>query len=77
MGARACAKNPTSATYLGDHRFDDRWPDLSPGGPAGVERGRPAVVKTLDRIDPAQLSAADQLNRDLFRRLYEGNTGVI
>ncbi len=32
-----------------------------------------AVVKTLDRIDPTQLSAADQLNRDLFRRLIEGN----
>jgi len=22
-------RNPVSATYLGDHRFDDRWPDIS------------------------------------------------
>jgi len=22
-------RNPVSATYLGDHRFDDRWPDVS------------------------------------------------
>jgi hypothetical protein len=27
---RGLRLNPTIATYLGDHRYDDRWQDLSP-----------------------------------------------
>lgn len=70
---RGLRENPTSATYLGDHRFDDRWSDRS--GPA-IERSHrqdQAVLEQLERIPPGSLSAADQLNRDLFRRLYQGS----
>lgn len=70
---RGLRENPTSATYLGDHRFDDRWGDRSV---AAIERSHQqdqAVLDQLDRIPTGSLSPADQLNRDLFRRLYQGS----
>ena len=70
---RGLRENPIAATYLGDHRFDDRWPDLSPAAMKASYEADQAVIRTLDGIDPSQLSSADQLNRDLFRRLYLGS----
>jgi uncharacterized protein (DUF885 family) len=65
--------SPVMATYIGDHRYDDRWPDLSPDGLKASYAGDKAVIAALDQIDPKQLTAADQLNRDLFRRQYQAN----
>jgi uncharacterized protein (DUF885 family) len=68
---RGLRENPTAATYIGDHRFDDRWPDLSPAALKASYEGDKAVIAALDKVDPNQLSPEDQLNRDLFRRQYE------
>ena len=70
---RGLRENPVMATYIGDHRFDDRWPDLSPAALQASYEGDKAVIAALDRVDPNQLTPADQLNRDLFRRQYQAN----
>ncbi len=62
------ADQPTWASTLGDHRFDDRWPDDSP---AAYER-RAAHARDLatraHAFDPAGLSEADRLSLALFTR---------
>src|SRR5512139_1137946 len=68
---RGLRENPTGATYLGDHRFDALWPDMSPAALKASYEADKAVLTALDRIDPKALSAEDQLSRDLFRRQYE------
>jgi uncharacterized protein (DUF885 family) len=68
---RGLRENPTLATYLGDHRFDALWPDVSPEALQTSHEADKAVLAALDRIDPQQLTPEDQLNRDLFRRQYE------
>jgi uncharacterized protein (DUF885 family) len=70
---RGLGENPVGATYIGDHRYDDRWPDLSPAALQASYEGDQAVIAALDRIDPRQLTPEDQLNRDLFRRQYQAN----
>lgn len=57
---------PTFASHLGDLRYNHLWPDASL--PA-IERRHQEDKAFLDRalkIDAAQLSPADRLNRDLF-----------
>jgi uncharacterized protein (DUF885 family) len=70
---RSMRENPVGATYLGDHRFDDRWPDESPAALEASHEADKGVIAALDRIDPQQLAAEDQLNRDLFRRQYQAS----
>jgi len=67
---RNLRENPLLATYLGDGRYDDKWPDLTP---AALERSHAAdreTIAAVDRMAPEALDEGDQLNRDLFRRLY-------
>jgi uncharacterized protein (DUF885 family) len=68
---RGLRENPTGATYLGDHRFDALWPDMSPAALKASYEADKSVLTALDRVDPKALSAEDQLSRDLFRRQYE------
>jgi uncharacterized protein (DUF885 family) len=64
------ALNPLGATYLGDHRYDDRF-----GNPASLEHERASARSCEDglarvrAVDPAGLSAAEQLTRETF--LYD------
>ena len=37
---RGLRENPLLATYLGDHRYDDRWPDASAGSSQKRVSGR-------------------------------------
>jgi uncharacterized protein DUF885 len=60
------ALQPDYATWVGDHRHDGRWPDMS-------ETGRDARLAFLDRwqaqfvaVDPAPLSADDRIDRELM-----------
>jgi len=68
---RDLAENPLTATYRGDTRYDDRWPDLTPAALKASSAGDARVLADLDRIPREALSPADQLNYDLFRIQYE------
>ena len=68
---RDLSDNPLSATYLGDPRYNDRWPDISPEAQAKRDAADAKVLDDLARIPRGELSPADQLNYDLFRHKYE------
>jgi len=60
-------RNPTRASMLGDRRWNDRWPDISPAGLEAAYLADSAALVDLLNIDRAKLSPADQLNYDLFK----------
>ena len=61
-------ENPLGASYLGDARYNDRLPDLSPAAIQASEQAvRDSRAKLL-AIDRAALSEADQLNYELYQR---------
>ena len=68
---RGLRQNPLAATYIGDHRYDDRWPDLSAEALAKSDAEDRAVLATLAGIEPSSLTGADRLNHELFRRTYQ------
>lgn len=57
---------PDTATYHGDTRYDDRWPDLSLEAIAAREAADRAALARLRAIPRAALSPADQLHYDSF-----------
>lgn len=68
---RNMRENPITASELGDHRFNDRWPDASL---AAIERSHQADLQALAdlaAIDRAALSAEDQVSYDLFQWQYK------
>jgi len=64
-------QNPTMASSLGDRRWNDRWPDRSLDAIRKREEHATDALARLTKIDRAQLSAADQLNYDLFKKDLE------
>ena len=64
-------QDPLWASYLGDRRWNDRWPDISLKALDARQEHRRAVLKDLELVPRAQLSPADRLNYDLFKRQYE------
>lgn len=68
---RDLSDNPLAATYRGDRRYDDRWPDLDPAAQQRRDAADAQVLEDLAAIPRDRLSPADQLNYDLFRREYE------
>jgi uncharacterized protein (DUF885 family) len=67
---RSLREDPIAASRLGDHRYDARWPDYSAAALAKQAEADRAAIAAVDAIPESELSAADRLNRDLFRRLY-------
>jgi uncharacterized protein (DUF885 family) len=66
------SQNPEFATYVGLPGHNDRWIDYSQ---AGIERRQARTreqLKSLLAIDRGRLTAAEQLDYDLFRRRLEG-----
>jgi len=59
---------PTFATRIGDRRYNDRWRDMSHAALAARRERAEQVLAKTKAIDRSQLSAADQLNYDLFLR---------
>ena len=64
-------QRPEQASTLGDRRWNDRWTDESPEAHARRNQHEQQVLAKLALIDRASLSAADQLNYDLFKKRYE------
>ncbi|MBU3672716.1 MAG: DUF885 domain-containing protein [Sinobacteraceae bacterium] len=65
------AADPLAANYLGDNRYNDRWPDLSAAGIASRQQHDRDTLAALRAIARDELESADQLNYDLFAREYE------
>lgn len=68
-------EDPLLATYAGDHRFNDRLPQVSEADferRAGQAR---AFLEQLRMIDREALSPADQLNYDIFARILSIQLG--
>ena len=58
-------EDPINATFVGDHRYDGSWPDLSA---AAIEKSYSADVaaaKELAAVDTTGLTPADRLNYDI------------
>lgn len=65
---RQLKENPIGASFLGDDRYNDRWPDARP---AAIEASKQAVRDSrakLLAIGRDKLSDADQLNYDIYLR---------
>ena len=56
---------PETATWVGDHRHDDRWSDFSEAGRAERLAFVDRWTATFSGLDPAALSADDRIDRDL------------
>ncbi len=74
---RDLADNPLMGTYLGDSRYDDRLPDISPAAQAARDAADAKVLEDLARIPREALPPAEQLNYDLFRREYEMRVAAV
>jgi prolyl oligopeptidase len=61
-------EEPTHASFLGDHRFDDRWPDVSPAAYERRAAHDREVLARLRAIDPARLPPEDRVSLALFLR---------
>ena len=64
-------ENPVMASRLGDRRKNDQWGDLSLAAVERRHENERGFLRRLRIIDASRLSAADQLNYDLFRRELE------
>lgn len=60
------ARNPLSATYYGEHRYNALLPDLSQRGTDTDMRRTRERLAALRAIPKAKLPAAEQLNHQLF-----------
>lgn len=59
---------PTWASTLGDHRYDDRWPDVSPAGYASRAAYSRDLQRRVHAVDAAALAADDRLSLELLTR---------
>jgi uncharacterized protein (DUF885 family) len=59
--------DPVSATSLGDHRFDDRLPDLSGDGVAAQLRLIDDHITALDAVDDVELDVTDAVDLEILR----------
>jgi uncharacterized protein (DUF885 family) len=73
---RGLRENPLEAVYHGDSRFNDRLPDISPEAIRVSQAADRTALQTLLAIDRGALSAADQLNYDVFRWQLEQEIAI-
>src|SRR5215210_7126093 len=64
-------QDPQWASYLGDRRWNDRWPDMTIGALTARQAHRQSVVKELATVPVDRLSAANRLNYEIFKQQYE------
>src|SRR5437773_815362 len=60
-------RNPTSATFYGDYRWNDKLPDAGTDGRAAEESALRDVSQRLDAIPRAELSADERVTWDMLR----------
>ena len=65
---RQLVEDPLGASYLGDDRYNDRMPDLSPAAMSARQQAVRDSRATLRAIDRNKLNDADQLNFDIYLR---------
>jgi uncharacterized protein (DUF885 family) len=58
--------DPLFATETGDHRFDDQLPKISLADENRRDAARRSFAARLEAVDRSSLSAADQVNYDVF-----------
>lgn len=63
--------DPRAATQLGEKRFNAQWAEQSPAAWQRHDREYAAILASLSRIETSRLPAAEQLNYEMFRRLYQ------
>ncbi len=65
------AESPTSASALGDLRWNDKWDDLSLAAFERRQAYRQQVLRDLAAIPRDRLSPADRTHYDVFKHQYE------
>jgi uncharacterized protein (DUF885 family) len=68
---------PTSATFFGDHRFDDQLPAATEEHFADWLKQLKKFRARLGRIERAGLEAGDRLNYDYFARMLDSEIGML
>jgi hypothetical protein len=58
--------NPVRATEAGDHRFDDRWPDMSEQGERAMRATLEATQKRLLALPDDKLSAENAVDKSIL-----------
>jgi prolyl oligopeptidase len=66
-------ESPTFASYLGDKRYNDRWPDVSLAAIARRHEHQQQTLARLHKIDARQLSDSEQLNYRLFEQQIQND----
>jgi len=64
-------QDPLWASYLGDRRWNDKWPDVSAQAIAARQTHRQGVLNDLAAIPRDQLTPNERVNYDLFRYQYQ------
>jgi uncharacterized protein (DUF885 family) len=70
---RAMALSPVTATTTGDHRFDTRVDDMSARGRAAGLRFAQETLRSLERLDRAALSRANQVDAAILENALRGD----
>ncbi len=68
-------ENPLWASYLGDDRYNDRWPDVSLEAIARRAEKRAEYLRRLREMDINALDEEDQISYRMFERWYENALG--
>jgi uncharacterized protein (DUF885 family) len=63
--------SPLLATSIGDHRYDDRLPDVSAEAFAERRKRTDAFLQELRQVDRTALSSGDRINYDMFKGQLE------
>ncbi len=61
-----CAQSPTLATFVGDHRYDDRIEDITAEAESRVAASLRSIHARAEAIDPDGLAGASRVTRGLL-----------
>ncbi len=70
------ASYPMFASYLGDRRYNDRWPDQSLGAIEERQERTREFLSRLYAIDRDELAEEDRLDYELFRRELQNDVDI-